>query len=229
MMCYKRWLSYVGQTHCPRCSSHRVSPCRGRFWPRTTSACVVSFRGLLNLNQWYAQDASTYMWSGWITVERSDRDFANKLMGGWEMSGYPETIRIGFMDYNLKFVPKGLRNPIDGEHCSHTQSMRVVADTTGQYRASVVLHEVIHGCFYTSGLRDDGKLTEESVAESLSHALCGVIRDNPDLVKVLQKDLRGWDKVRLSLKARKSRGRTTAQYRTPPPFMIYTVPQRGLF
>lgn len=111
------------------------------------------------------------------------------------MSGitkYPNRIRIGFADYDLKFTTVGLRDSVDGLHHSMRQQISIANDLTGQYRAFVILHEILHGCFFASALSDanlDDK--EELIVDALAKQIAGVIRDNPNLLKALVSDLKG--------------------------------------
>lgn len=104
---------------------------------------------------------------------------------------YPKVIRIGFIDYELSFVPEGMKDAIDGHHYAASHSIKICENTSGQYRAFVVLHEILHGCFFSSAL-SEAKLDdkEELIVDALSKALCNVIRDNPKLLNALTKDLK---------------------------------------
>lgn len=102
---------------------------------------------------------------------------------------YPGTIRIGFQDYDLKFVPEGMRDTIDGHHSAYRGELRISEELQGQYRAFVVLHEIFHGCFFSTALSEAGSFTEELIVDSFSKSMAAIIRDNPDLMKALKEDL----------------------------------------
>lgn len=106
------------------------------------------------------------------------------------MVKYPEKIRIGATDFTLKFVETGISNSIDGQYWSSKQEIKISHDLRGQYRASVVLHEVLHGCYSQGSLGDADTLSEEFIVATFSKQLAGVIRDNPQLMKALAADLK---------------------------------------
>ena len=105
---------------------------------------------------------------------------------------YPDRIRIGFADYTLEFVPAGLRDQADGMCQRAKQTIKITDDLGAQYRAFVVLHEVMHGCFFSSALSESIEHDhEEMIVDALSKQLIGVIRDNPELMASLAADLNG--------------------------------------
>lgn len=51
--------------------------------------------------------------------------------------------------------------------------------------AETLLHELFHCCYYSGDLEDDD--TEEKTVSVLSHQMIQVMRDNPELIRWMQK------------------------------------------
>lgn len=102
---------------------------------------------------------------------------------------YPEKIRIGYEDNQLNFVVSGIDDRAYGEFSSGRSVIKIDDSIKGRKRGEIILHEVLHGCFFHSALSeaDIDRKHEELIAGALSRQLAGVFRDNPQLIKALMK------------------------------------------
>jgi hypothetical protein len=100
----------------------------------------------------------------------------------------PKKIRIGYLDYAVKEMP--LAVPHEGDCYSHTRTIRVRTKRRPEpFVANTLLHEIFHGIFYTSGLHNVpglGDDVEEMVVTCLANGLSQVLRDNPEIKKLLR-------------------------------------------
>lgn len=95
----------------------------------------------------------------------------------------PKKVRIGGIDYAIKHVPRLIS--ADGDLCNGIfNSNRCVIelnqeqDVAGERIAQTLLHEVLHGVIYTTGLNLED---EEITVNVLAKGLYQVIKDNPAL------------------------------------------------
>lgn len=93
----------------------------------------------------------------------------------------PESIRIGGVEYAIKYVPN-LRNGsyIAYGHIDYENSVIELSDTDGvehQKRCKILLHEILHGIIEASSLyiaEDE----EEKIVDAISKGLYQVLQDN---------------------------------------------------
>lgn len=107
------------------------------------------------------------------------------------MAEIPDTLRIGYQDVKIttgKFNHEedaGKYHDLDAEICVNTNlSKREILCT--------LLHETLHACFHTYGIRDSGLIperTEEYLATVLSQAMSQIFRDNPKLIEFVKKNV----------------------------------------
>lgn len=99
----------------------------------------------------------------------------------------PKKIRIGYIDYVVKEMPQHV-TASEGDCYSHTRTIRVKTKRRPEaFVLNTLLHEIFHGIFYTQGLHtvveDD---MEETVVTCLVNGLSQVLRDNPEVKKLLR-------------------------------------------
>jgi hypothetical protein len=72
-----------------------------------------------------------------------------------------------------------------GGDCNYVKSrIRVRLDNqSGPEICNVLLHEILHGCWYAQGLPPEAE--EEVAVTALANVLTQVIRDNPEVVSYL--------------------------------------------
>lgn len=109
----------------------------------------------------------------------------------------PAVVRVGYMDVPVYSVPQGTL-PNDDGGTSHGQyldgEIKVEDALRGGRLANTVLHEVLHAVWDERGLdqdalaEDPGRL-EEVVVNAMANGLSALIRDNPDLVPWLAREL----------------------------------------
>lgn len=100
---------------------------------------------------------------------------------------FPQRIKVGPLTYRVKLWKK---RPADNARnwglCDRESCTILIHERLSRPRfREVLLHEVMHACYDTSGLTLKDDCPEEMVVNDLSFALLGVLRDNPDLVAFL--------------------------------------------
>jgi hypothetical protein len=105
----------------------------------------------------------------------------------------PTSVRIGWRDYEIKYVPSSQEmDPNNRGLIRHGESVIIIADDqTPLATAETILHEIMHGVFAHSGLRQSPRLEEEFVCSTLSDGLMSVFANNKDLVRWLDEVLHG--------------------------------------
>lgn len=97
-------------------------------------------------------------------------------------------IQIGPSKYKLRRHTYAKKNTDRGFH----DSGGIISIQKGMPKdmeAEVVLHEIMHGVFYTFNLRSKESFTEEMIVETMSTGLATVFCQNPWLLKYLEKGL----------------------------------------
>ncbi|WP_458098596.1 hypothetical protein [Roseomonas sp. WA12] len=101
-------------------------------------------------------------------------------------------IRIGPFDYAVSpaDVVAARENDYDGQ--IHRGRLTIVVDPTiaPQRQAEVLLHEVLHGVWFSQGIPGSDE-EEERAVNGLGLGLLQVLRDNPALLGALQAGLAG--------------------------------------
>lgn len=100
----------------------------------------------------------------------------------------PEDIKIGAFVYSVEYI-QGLRDgerKLDG-HIDTSQSLiRVEAEMSDQAKVQTILHEVLHGINVEIGRPKMNN--KERYIDALAFGIYRVLRDNPDLVKIVLKE-----------------------------------------
>lgn len=110
----------------------------------------------------------------------------------------PTIIQVGYIPFDVTYLDdeawdkKGL-DLGDGGQCNGAKGTIDIRDTDQHpiHVKEILLHEVLHACFYASQMTIENRLhreedIEETVVGRLSPVLLQVIRDNPDLVDFLR-------------------------------------------
>jgi len=99
-------------------------------------------------------------------------------------SNIPTSVEVGELTYEVVAVP----NLNDGEQWGLSEygdgRISINTDTPDVFQRMIMLHEILHTCFFNAGTHLDSE-TEEMVIQQLTPSLFGVLRNNPDLVKYL--------------------------------------------
>lgn len=99
----------------------------------------------------------------------------------------PDEVRVGPAIYRVR-----LKKPLPmlcGQTVHEKNLIRLSANQAPPSMRDTLLHEVLHGVFWTGGLGsvfDIGKDEEEKLVRALTPWVLGLIRDNPELVTFLQ-------------------------------------------
>lgn len=99
----------------------------------------------------------------------------------------PRLIKVGPFYYEVK---RWKRMPADNSEawgmCDRATNVILLSEVPGpQKQREVLLHEVLHAIYGTTGLCSKDNVPEEMVVTDMSPALLQVLRDNPDLVDYL--------------------------------------------
>lgn len=90
-----------------------------------------------------------------------------------------ESVRIGSID--VPVVRKRLRKKYGQAFDEPSPHIEIKSSLTGAMEANTILHEAIHIIDWCNSI---GLSEEQTLA--LEHAICGLVRDNPELVKAIQ-------------------------------------------
>jgi hypothetical protein len=110
-----------------------------------------------------------------------------------EVIPLPSSVRIGPFEHSIR--PMGLVKSVSmnriGEYDTLNLAIEILEEMPAARRAETLLHELFHGLWHVSGLRNDIDEDEEHAVTVLSLAMAGLIRDNPELVAYLVQNLGG--------------------------------------
>lgn len=113
----------------------------------------------------------------------------------------PTTLKIGYVDFDVEYVAeedwiKRGFDDADGGQIDGAKaviSVRCPDEVVEIHIREILLHEVLHACFYVQGLsNDDGAILrtqvniEEFAISHISPILIDVFRSNPGLSKYLE-------------------------------------------
>jgi hypothetical protein len=96
-------------------------------------------------------------------------------------------LKIGAILYGVEFVPdlSDDKGKIDGQISYGQAKIRISKSLNEQVQAQTLLHEIIHGIEEHSGRQE----LKEPVINTLAYGIYQVLRDNPELVKMITKGL----------------------------------------
>jgi len=107
-------------------------------------------------------------------------------------------IKIGYDDIVIQkvdFTPQK-QNDALGEFKASSSIIEIAKGMTPRQEANTLLHEVLHGCVYQTGLNSDGGAlskddSEELTVNALANSISQVIRDNKWFLPYLQNAISG--------------------------------------
>ena len=101
----------------------------------------------------------------------------------------PSSVRVGYRDYSIlewsSIDASSARRLGEADH--HALVIRVRTDLPRQLIAEVLLHEVLHCCFWSGAI--EHRDTEERIVLTLGNQLAQVWRDNPAFVTFMSDHL----------------------------------------
>lgn len=101
------------------------------------------------------------------------------------MAWLPKTLRIGYETYTV--IPMASTAEDEGSFSSEANTIKAKVEGRGSRAiANTLLHEILHGIFYQSGLGETCQ-QEEAVVNSLANGLSQVMRDNPEAMRRILK------------------------------------------
>lgn len=111
----------------------------------------------------------------------------------------PTNLKIGYADFSVEYVDEGDWakrgfSDDDGGQLDGARaliSVRCSEEIDEIHIREILLHEVLHACFYVTGLSNGDMLRvqvniEEYVVAHISPVLIDVLRSNPEFAKYLQ-------------------------------------------
>lgn len=107
---------------------------------------------------------------------------------------FPSKVKVGPVYVTCKEVndenceSPGIKNGAYASYHDYTLKIELNETMCPQQKAQSGVHEILHACFKQSGLSMlfDSK-QEEEIVRRLEPYVYGVIKENPDLVKYIQK------------------------------------------
>ena len=99
---------------------------------------------------------------------------------------YPTKIRIGPNDVEVEYV--SLNGELFGDYSFINNLIRVDKTLRGGPLVDTVLHEILHAIWRLGQLKDVKETEERTVSVTASY-FAQIIRDNPELIAWLQKEI----------------------------------------
>lgn len=93
----------------------------------------------------------------------------------------PKTLKVGYLKYTLRTVPKGSLDDAVGNCDCETQAISIERGLTDERRRNVVLHEILHAVWDVQNL--GGRAKEEDAVTELANGLVSLFEMNPRLRK----------------------------------------------
>jgi Zn-dependent peptidase ImmA (M78 family) len=94
----------------------------------------------------------------------------------------PDTIKIGWRDYCIEFVDEIDEDLSNGEISFNEQKIKINKNIKSiDEKSFTLLHEIIHGIFYSQGHSEWND--NEDLVDAVSEGLFQVLKDNPELFK----------------------------------------------
>lgn len=104
---------------------------------------------------------------------------------------YPRTIRLGYKDVGIRFVPSDALG-VGGAMGAYSgnSGVMVADDLDSMERVNTVLHEVLHAVFHAGSARNVISAdTEELAVDTMANGLTQLMRDNPELFEAIFMDI----------------------------------------
>lgn len=96
----------------------------------------------------------------------------------------PPSVRVGPHDFTITpWAPAEAPPDRHGECQADTLTIRLTDYRPPRQVAGTLLHEILHAIWFTQSM--PAEESEENAVTSLAMGLCGVIRDNPDVVEFI--------------------------------------------
>ena len=99
---------------------------------------------------------------------------------------YPKKIRIGPNDVEVEYV--SLNGELFGDYSFINNLIRVDKTLRGGPLVDTMIHEMLHAIWRLGQLKDVKETEERAVSVTASY-LAQIIRDNPELIAWLQKEI----------------------------------------
>jgi hypothetical protein len=97
-----------------------------------------------------------------------------------------DSLKIGAIRYKVAYVPslQDDGRPLDGQINHDSAEIHIEANMNQQVKVQTLLHEIIHGIEVQAGRRRELK---EPMVDALAFGIYQVMRDNPELVRMIRK------------------------------------------
>lgn len=100
----------------------------------------------------------------------------------------PKHVQVGPHRYRIRSTGKATELALQGlmgQTDSRSNEILVSPDQSDGQQADTLLHEILHAAYDQTSLRRLDAEAEEAVVSALTPILLGVLRNNPEIVKVL--------------------------------------------
>jgi len=99
----------------------------------------------------------------------------------------PDKVIVGFKEYDV--ISETYRwahnNERDGENCQEYHTITINTETSTAEVGVTLFHELLHLLYYNYNIKDEDD--EERTVESLARGMAQLWRDNPEIIKSLDK------------------------------------------
>lgn len=113
------------------------------------------------------------------------------------LKSLPKKIKISYEDIGIELTDDPhFKDHNFGEFNSNSNKITLCDNLEHAAVSNTLLHEIIHCAVWYGGLKDDGAPLEndnkeEHVVNVLTNQLCQIFRDNPKILTVIKKGLKG--------------------------------------
>ena len=99
----------------------------------------------------------------------------------------PSKIKVGC--YEIDVIPmkslEGFSHGVYGHFSQSEMCIRIITDLSPVVVMNTLVHELMHVCYFVGGLDDADD--EERVVNTLANQYCGILVDNPEFNKFIQR------------------------------------------
>ena len=99
----------------------------------------------------------------------------------------PKKVKVGC--YWIDIIPmkslEGFAHGVYGHFSASEMCIRIITELSPAVVMNTLIHEVMHVCYFVGSLDDSDE--EERIVTTLANQYCGVLIDNPDYNKFIQR------------------------------------------
>ena len=119
-----------------------------------------------------------------VVTEVSKTDLLGPFLATEEeiLPALPESIRIGWQTFDVVETTSLTGDGLAGEIRYMENVIRMMPGLGKDFALGVLVHEIVHGVLYAAGIREH----DEQLVDVTAQGFIQVVRDNPDLVRLMQ-------------------------------------------